>query len=633
MTPAAPGGPYDAVIVGGGPRAIATALRLRARLADSAAPVRLAIVDAVEVGTGATWRADQPAAYLNNTRAATSTIHPDGSTRMTGPLEPGPTLTEWAAAIVRRGGHHRHEWVLAEARRLRPEDFPSRRLQGAYFRDQFDAAVADGRILVDEIVGVAVDLHRVAASGAAPARTEVELADGRRLAAPTAVLAQGMVQERAVDEVAELERAATEHGLRYVPPGMPAERDTARLPAGEPVLVRGLGANFFDLVGEWLDEWGGRFEPVEGDRRLRLRYRPSGREPRIVAGSGRGVPYCAKPDVEPTAPYAPRYATREWFAGFAGRSGVRFDDEIRPVVDRELAHAWCAALAERAPHALADDWRDALDAASTPAAVEEVLATRILDDRWSWRVGRIRRPTDGAPVDAEEWERRVARWIDHELGAMREPVTHPRAAVSRAMGLLRPQVRALGNARVLDGESHVGELDGAFSGDGLFLASGPPADRARRLLALVEAGVVELIGPELDVSVDAAAGRFVGRSPITGREVAARVLVEARMSRGRVPDTADPLLRALLADGRARIHRIDGVATTSIEATGAELDESVPGGHHLVAADGAVDESVVVLGIPALSTQPGSANGANPGIPSPLLAGADIAAKAILARR
>jgi hypothetical protein len=40
-----------------------------------------------------------------------------------------------------------------------------------------------------------------------------------------------------------------------------------------------------------------------------------------------------------------------------------------------------------------------------------------------------------------------------------------------------------------------------------------------------------------------------------------------------------------------------------------------------------------VLGIPASSTQPGSAIGASPGVPSPLLAGADRAAGVVLALR
>ena len=52
----------------------------------------------------------------------------------------------------------------------------------------------------------------------------------------------------------------------------------------------------------------------------------------------------------------------------------------------------------------------------------------------------------------------------------------------------------------------------------------------------------------------------------------------------------------------------------------------------LVDAQGAVDPHVLLLGIPASSTQPGSAIGAAPGVPSPLLAGADIAARSIIAR-
>ena len=99
-----------------------------------------------------------------------------------------------------------------------------------------------------------------------------------------------------------------------------------------------------------------------------------------------------------------------------------------------------------------------------------------------------------------------------------------------------------------------------------------------------------------------------------------------------VPDTDDPLLRALLDSGRARIHTVDGVETHSMEATGAEIAEDAEGGHNLVSADGEVDPAIVVLGIPAQSTQPGSAIGAAPGVPSPLLAGADVAARQVMAR-
>lgn len=65
-----------------------------------------------------------------------------------------------------------------------------------------------------------------------------------------------------------------------------------------------------------------------------------------------------------------------------------------------------------------------------------------------------------------------------------------------------------------------------------------------------------------------------------------------------MPDTDDPPLRSLLDSGRARIHRVDGIPTASLEATPALVDEHEPAGHNLVAADGTVDESIVVIGIP-----------------------------------
>src|SRR5690625_4855189 len=121
----------DAVIVGGGPRAVATALRTAARvIAAGISPARLAIVDALAGGSGATWLIDQPAQSLNNTQADATTVHPADSTRMTGPAAPGPDLIDWARRVRADGGHPAGQWVLEEAAELTGADFPTRRLQG-----------------------------------------------------------------------------------------------------------------------------------------------------------------------------------------------------------------------------------------------------------------------------------------------------------------------------------------------------------------------------------------------------------------------------------------------------------------------------------------------------------------------
>lgn len=655
---------FDAVIVGGGPRGVATLIRVAARLgADerqnpgrTGTPLRIAIVDALEVGPGATWMTSQPGQYLNNTTASATTIYPDESTELSGPPSPGPSLVDWMDDVARAGEHPAGDWVAAEAGALRALDFTSRRLQGVYYRDQLDAAAAHPLIELAEFTALAVDLDRVdhvesvnveSTDGGTEA-TSVVLADGRRLAAPTVVLAQGMVQSVPDAHVRACIDFADAHGLRYVRPGMPAERDFSGLPAGETVLVRGLGANFFDVIGGLVEEWGGRFESVAGDPHGRLRYLPSGREPRIVAGSGRGMPYRSKPvPYSPQRDYRPRWATSEWFAELRGRRNLDFAAEVWPTIAKEIADQYLASLSAWAPEALRADlraerstpaaapgpaWIPLLEGCGTGEEVDRVLAEAVVDPRWNWTIADLRRPTRGQSVSAEEWAEFVDRLITDELGSMSEAATHPRAAVNRVMSVLRNAAQDLGAIGAVAGESLVRDLHGWFDADGLFLASGPPSERVRRVLALIESGVVDLLGPETIIELDDDKACFRATSAITGRVAESRVLLETRMSKGKVTATDDPLLQSLLTSGRARIHAVDGVRTDYIEATGALVSEDADLGHNLVDASGQVDSSVVVLGIPASTTQPGSAIGATPHKSSPLLAGADIAAKQILRR-
>lgn len=625
---------FDAVFVGGGPRAVATVVRLVARLRATGAttPVRVALIDTVEIAAGATWRTDQPAEYLNNTTVNATTVYPDESTDISGPAVPGPSLEDWVAEVQSASEHPFADWVIEEVRGLRPFDFPTRRVQGVYYRDQLDSAKASGLVEVEEVLGTAIDLV------AGNRLRRVLLADGRVFSAPIVVLAQGMVQSLPDPQVQELQRAADEHALTYIAPGMPAEQPwelvlpDADVGAGDTVLVRGLGANFFDVIGHLSRTWGGRFETVEGDEFGRLRYVPSGREPKIVAGSRRGLPYRAKPDgdAEP-APFEARYATPEWFAELETRSGLSLKHDVFPTLAAEFANAHLAALERWAPDAVVPGWRDRLDAASGLLEIEAVLEEFVVDERFRWLIDELRRPTRGERSTTGRWAELVQRHVDDELGSMTYPSKHPRAAVNRVMSLTRGRISRLGVVGALSGDSIVHELHGWFDGDALFMASGPPSSRTREVLALIEAGVIELIGPEATIEFDEDARMFRLFSPISGNTARSSILVETRMSKGKVPNTSDPLLRALLDTGRARTHAIDGVPTTSLDTTLAEVSEDVLHGFNLIDANGEVDERIIVLGIPANSTQPGSAIGATPGKPSPLLKGADIAAKQIIA--
>jgi len=608
---------YDVVVVGGGPRAIAVVERLTARH-EGAEPVRLAVVDAVEVGAGATWRTDQTPHFLNNTYAAHTTIYPDGSTPMDGPVTPGPDLVAWAATPD--VPPDRPAWVAQETAELRPWSYPTRRLQGVYYREQLAAVVARGGVVLHEVVGTVVDVT-------SEDRTRVvHLADGTTLTARTVVLAQGMVQGvRTVGTQAFVDDAAA-HGLTYVEPGMPAERDWSVLPAGEDVIVAGLGANFFDVVAQVTAGRGGRFVP--GSSPFELTYVPSGREPRLLVGSRRGLPYRSKSYYGGLPPrYVPLLATPQWFDAAARVPDQDFVSDIWPQVARELVLAHLRTLLDDRPGVVRAGGVEELVSRLSDVPPEGLAQTvrNLVADPACWiDVARLDRP-DVVRPDGAAWDAWVERWRAAELASITRPLRSPRAAVNRALGAVRGHVGRLVALGAVDARSVVADVHGWFDPLGLALASGPPPERTAQLLALVAAGVVELVGEGMAVTIED--GRFVARSDVQGRAHRARAFAETRMSKGQVDTTEDPLLRRLLDTGRARLHTrraADGTAVTT-----RTLDVTTDR-YLLLDAAGNADERVVVLGIPADDVQPGSAIGATPGVPSPLLAGADRAAAQVL---
>ncbi|MFC8923025.1 FAD/NAD(P)-binding protein [Cellulosimicrobium sp. NPDC057127] len=660
MTGGAAGGrpPLDAVVVGGGPRAVAVVARLAARrrpgvpwgsAPDPSLPVlRVAVVDRVEVGAGATWRTDQSPLLLNNTWAARTTAHADASTPMTGPVVAGPDLVDWARAAAPAAGPG------DEVRRVGPGSYPSRRLQGDYYRDQLAEAARRGSIEVVPVHGTAVDVR-----APRPGVREVVLAPGpagpgssattaATLEAPVVVLAQGMVQSRRSPRTEAFAAAARTHGLVYVEPGMPAERDWDAVPAREDVLVAGLGANFFDVLALLTVGRGGRFldartgEPHDAAGRScddggadgahagdALRYVPSGAEPHLLAGSRRGLPYRGKGALADglPAPYRARIATRARFDALPARADGRpvldLARDVWPLLAAELALAHLTALAEHRPSALRDGVgvAEVVGRLATTDDVARVAADLVHDPADAFDPARADRPP---LLDAAGWPAWVRRWARDEQESVSSPLTSPRARVNRAMETLRGEVARLVRSGAVDGASLEDFGEGFLTPLGLALASGPPPRRTAQLLALVRAGVVELLGE--DTRVDVEDGAFVARSLVRG-PVRTRAFVETRMSRGAVGPTDDPLLRALLGSGRARRHPLPTAAGGTVPSESLDV---TPDGFALVDARGAVDGRVVVLGIPAEAVQRGSAIGASPGVPSPLLAGADVAARRIM---
>jgi hypothetical protein len=604
-----------------------------ARQLPADARITVHVVDPHPPGPGQVWRTDQSGLLLMNTVASQVTLFTDDSVEMDGVLEPGPSLYEWARFLTlmqpRDGAD---EETLAEARDLGPDSYPTRAFYGRYL------AWAFGRVVRTAPPQVTVVVHETRAvalddTDGDPGRQQVRLADGPPLAGiDHVVIAMGHVPIAPTGEEAELAAFAAGHGLTYVPPGNPADVDLAALPPGAAVALRGLGLNFFDHMTLLTVGRGGRFERRGG----RLVYRPSGREPHLFAGSRRGVPYHARGENEKGAygRHIPVVLTPPVVAELRARGragpGLDFRRDLWPLIAKEVETVYYATrVTVLSCSCDADRFRaEYLRHAWNSAAERQVLHEFGLTDRpWDWH--RMAQPQAGrvitSPRDFRAWLLGYL-WLD-VLQARRGNVSNPVKAALDVLRDLRNEIRLLVDHGGLTGRSHEQDLDGWYTPLNAFLSIGPPTRRVEEMIALIEAGVLEVTGPQTTVRPDPATGTFLVCSDVPGSERHTAALIEARMPEIDMRRATDPLLRHLYATGQCRWHVIPDPGGVPHESGGLAVTERP---YRLVDAAGMPHPARFALGVPTESVHWVTAAGIRPAVNSVTLADSDAVALTVL---
>ncbi|MER7205703.1 FAD/NAD(P)-binding protein [Streptosporangium sp. NPDC000239] len=498
-------------IVGAGPTGTCLVERICANAAEllSWPSLDVHVIDPYPPGGGRVWRERQPDLLWMNSAAADVTLFTDESVRCVGPIRPGPSLAEWLGCD--------------------PGRFVPRPVQNAYLTHAFRRAVDTAPR------GVRVHVHRTRALDLTdvPGGQAVRLEDGTTLEVGAVILAQGHGDVTPAAEERGLTALARESGLRYLPTGYTADLDLGldRLPAGEPVIVRGLGLAFVDLMVLLTSGRGGRFvREHDGE----LVYLPSGREPLLHVGSRRGVPYHAKTAYrfQGLRPPAPRFLT----AGALGEGPWNFRRDVWPLAAKELAFAYYHELLNSHPKRVRTGWPEFAErfAAEEWRSPGMRLLIRKAVPRHADRLDldRLDRPLERIRFGDQAGLR---RWMDGYMAADLQRRSDSAYSADHAL--------ILGLLSVNGVLAERGISDRWFEGFFSYVASGPPGPRLEELKALARAGVVTFLGA--DVRVEHRGGRWVAQSPTLPGAVTARSLVEARLPAPSVSRSTDPLISAL----------------------------------------------------------------------------------------
>ena len=611
-------------IVGMGPRGISILERLSARMDDSSDPITVHLIDDAQHGAGRIWETDQTKTLCMNTRAGAVTLFTEPGSTVDAPVLEGPIQYEWIQLLRGDGENisaakrelfeqhppaaHIAQDYREELAATRPESNPSRALYGEYLRWVYDVVIAR----LPKSISTVNHFSRVETIKEDGHQDVLHLSDGSEVRADATVLAYGWM----IPEYNEQEKQLAASGLNWIAPNNPVEQDYAAIPAGEDVLVRGLGMGFYDIMALTTIERGGTFVE-DTSARSGLRYEPCGQEPNFIISSGRGYPYHPKSEYGELPPTMPRRRLKKVIAELSGTQDIDFDAQVWPAIARDSYEAYITTLERVRPDSLLRPRAEILEAidATAPDELGAAIAPMVTEP---WDMNDLMYQIAGFTGDIAELTEHIAQSMEGDIREAAAGYDSPIKAALWSLSQSRKPASILGAEGRYTRESRIGRYSQVMS-FGQMIGSGPPLFRVRQLLALVDAGLAHFLGDHPTVSIEA--DHFTLTSG--PRSASAPTLVDAFMHRPDIRTAGDAMTRCLVDSGRVRPFPDHGQPTGSPETDGAT--------RRTVHPDGELDARLHIVGIPTYSQWPDTTISPMPGTDPLMLQETDKAAGSLLA--
>jgi uncharacterized NAD(P)/FAD-binding protein YdhS len=583
---------HKIAIIGLGPRGLSVFDRIiaYARNDASATPLELYVFDGKEFGPGC-HTTDQNSHLLVNTVACQMTQFSDDTVRGGGPLLYGPSFADWLSS--KSGSSPGAQAGHVDIDR---NGYYSRALFGDYLRWCFEYVkkLAPPHVTIYlHNFSTVEDLERtedgwqVFYDGHAYPVDFVFLTTGHARKIPNEAERELMRQVDAGRERnPRLQLVLEPYPIRNAVSGV-TERDT--------VAIEGIGLTSFDLLAELTSARGGIFEPCgRMEATGRLRYRPSGKEPRILLYARSGLPLTARAINQKGVfgQYKAKFlnlAKVEELRATTPGGKLDFQQQIMPLLwcDMQFAY-YFSYLHQRHDRLTALVFSNEFLATESPEARQALIDKHVSRrDQLSWdaMVNPIPARALQSRRQYDDWLRGYM-WRDFEqalLGNLNSPIKSACDVLRDVRDVIRSAIDFAG----LTEQSHRWVLS-EFLPIMNRLAVGPPKERIVQLLALMDAGVVCAdFGPGARGVYDEEAGCFVVRGHWSDAVEQANVLVRARASLPGPLEDKSPLMRKMVKRGIVK-----PFMNGSFHPGGITVDRNM----NVVDADGGLQHSLWALG-------------------------------------
>ena len=475
----------------------------------------------------------------------------------------GVGLYDWA---VERG----YRWVDDRCvidptgQPIEPHHFLPRRLMGEYLQWFYRALVLDAP------PGVHIVHHPTAAVDVIARRNgseEVRLANGGSVVVDHVIVTSGHTANQHADDARRM--------LDPYPVGSYVDS----IPVDSTVAVSGMGLVAIDVVTALTVGRGGQF--VENGSGLR--YRPSGREPRVQLFCRSGLPFMAKSVTgkDRSDVYRPVICTDERLEALSGRSNGRrrlvdVRAELLPLLFAEMSARYYAQVAFQASGTVAAgaSVREQLGAAWTAGRFDAELA-RLAERFGSFDAAALffgHQPTYGG---SDDYERFVYQSLTDDLREAEVPDgASPVKSAAQVFRIFRDKMRSVVEQGGLSFDSYL-DFNADICSRIHRIVAGPPALRTRQILALMDAGMVRMpYGPAparglavTDADSIAARTRISSTAFEQPHQENVDVVIRGHLEEPRIAGSASQLLTQLHNRGRVSQFRYGDVAVGSVDLT------------------------------------------------------------------
>lgn len=584
---------HSIAFIGFGPRGVYALEHLTDLLRKSPlhGPLDVHLIEPGELGAGAVWRTDQPRYLLMNTVSSQVTAFGED-----GGVARGPSM---------------YEWLKQEGADVGPDEYPPRADHGRYLKD----ALRD--ILRRRIPRLTVHTHPCRAIDVVSARGQHRVVlekDHGSLLVDAVLLATGHSEHASTehDELADFVKAQNRRGFArtsFLPSVYPVERSIGPLDEKVSLGILGLGLSGIDAIVAATEGKGGVFERgLDGE----LTYYPSGKEPRIFAWSRSGLPLAARGVNQKgaTGRHTARVFTKTRIEEMihravekTGAPQLSFADDVLPVLIQEMEYAYYSVLRGKS-------FAEALLAA-TPEERTHRLSNEVpREERFDWEA--LTMPMKRKAFKTKgEFRTFLLDWMRKDIAEARKGnVGSPYKAACDVLRDLRGNLRRTYEFGAMNAGSQR-TFDRQFWPTHNRIAVGPPLIRIEQMVALAEAGVLDMFwGENPKITPCPERGCFKLSSwSFEGPSAYIDVLVNGRVPQPNVRTDTSPLLTNLRAGGVIRPYN-NASGDESYVPCGIDITPR----YNVIGTDGRASKSVYALGILTEGPQLYTSVAASPGV-------------------